>query len=128
MRKEGIGTKKIGFITTNKVLAQSLAAAVKGRPDWENELHLLLNPHQAALDADVLQLDAAVIDVADGIPVEETEAFCRALRKTRNCRLLLLVPKAARRMAIRAVKNKAADDFVFYDTSLEYLFTKLAAI
>ena len=120
--------KKIGFITTNKVLAQSLSAAVKGRPDWEIEPYLLLDPRQAALDADVLQLDAAVIDVADGIPVGETEAFCRSLRKTANCRLLLLVPKAARRTAIRAVKNNAANDFVFYDTSLDYLFTKLAAI
>lgn len=120
--------KKIGFITTNRVFAQSLAAAAQGRPDWDNELHLLLDPRQAALDVDVLQLDAAVIDVADGIPIEETEAFCRALRGAANCRLLLFVPKAARRMAIRAVKNHTADDFVFYDTSLDYLFTKLAAI
>jgi len=120
--------KKIGFITTNKVLAQSLAAAAKGRPDLEFEPYLLLNPRQAALDVDVLRLDAAIVDVADGIPVEEAEAFCRGLRGTAGCRLLLLVPKAARRMAIRAVKNNAADDFVFYDTSLDYLFTKLAAI
>ena len=120
--------KKIGFVTTNKVLAQSLAAAKNNRPDWEFELYPLLDPRQAALDVDVLRLDAAVIDVADGIPADEAEAFCQALRKSAGCRLLLLVPKAARRMAIRAVKNNAADDFVFYDTSLDYLFTKLAAI
>ena len=120
--------KKIGFITTNKVLAQSLSATVRGRPDWGIEPYLLLNPRQAALDADILQLDAAVIDVADGIPIEETEAFCHSLRTAAGCRLLLLVPKAARRMAIRAVKSNAADDFVFYDTSLEYLLAKLTAI
>ena len=28
-------------------------------------------------------------------------------------------------MAIDAIKSRAADDFVFYDTSLEYLFAKL---
>ena len=110
------------------MLAQSLAAAAESRPDWGIEPYLLLDPQQAALDVGVLQLDAAVIDVADRIAIEETEAFCRSLRKTAGCRLLLLVPKAARRMAIRAVKSNAADDFVFYDTSLDYLFTKLAAI
>jgi len=31
-------------------------------------------------------------------------------------------------MAIDAIKNKTADDFVFYDTSLDYLFAKLAAM
>ena len=30
-------------------------------------------------------------------------------------------------MAIGTIKSSAADDFVFYDTSLEYLFAKLAA-
>ena len=120
--------KKVGFVTTNKILAQSLAGAKENRPDWEFELYPLLDPRQAALDADVLRLDAAVIDVADGIPADEAEAFCRALRGAAGCRLLLLVPEAARRTAIRAVKNNAADDFVFYDTSLDYLFTKLAAI
>ncbi|MDR2687667.1 MAG: hypothetical protein LBB75_07930 [Oscillospiraceae bacterium] len=120
--------KRIGFITTNKVFAQSLAAACRGRPDWEAELHPLLDPGQAALDADILRLDAAVVDVADGIPMEKAEAFCLSLRGAAGCRIVLLVPKAAHGMAIRAVKNNAADDFVFYDTSLDYLFTKLAAI
>ncbi|MCL2107462.1 MAG: hypothetical protein FWH26_10465 [Oscillospiraceae bacterium] len=119
--------KKIGLVTTNKVFAQSLAAAIKGRPDWGIEPYLLLNPRQAALDAEVLRLDAAVVDMADAAP-NETEAFCRTLRQTGNCQLLLLVPEAGRKTAISAVQSKAADDFVFYDTSLDYLFAKLAAI
>ena len=57
--------KKIGFVTINKVLAQGLAATVRNRPDWELEPYLLLGPHQAALDTELLKLDAAVIDVAD---------------------------------------------------------------
>ena len=119
--------KKIGFITTNKVFAQSLAAAIHSRPDWGIEPHLLLKPRQAVLEAEVLALDAVVIDAADAAP-DETMAFCRALRQSAGCRLLLLVPKKGRRMAIEAVKSQAADDFVFYDTSLEYLFAKLATL
>ena len=117
--------KRIGFITTNKVLAQSLAAAVNSRPDRGIEFFLLLNPGQAALDAQVLRLEAALVDVADAAP----EGNCETLRRAvPGCRLLLLVPGNERRYAIKAMRSKAADDFVFYDASLDYLLAKLAAI
>lgn len=125
--------KKIGFITTNKVLAQSLAAAVKNNPDLRLEPFLLLNYHQATLDAEVLRIDIAVVDVMD-VTSKETEtalSICKKLRQTvPGCRLFLLVSqdnKKGRKMAVNAIKSRAADDFVFYDTSLEYLFAKLAA-
>ena len=121
--------KKIGFITTNKVLAQSLADTIKNHPDWGFEPFLLLNPRQAALDAEVLKIDTAVVDAADS---NETKRVCETLRQAvPGCRLLLLVPqdgKTGRKMAIQSIRSKAADDFVFYDASLDYLFAKLAAI
>jgi len=119
--------KKIGFITTNRVLAQGFAAAAEHLPNWEFETHLLLDPGQAAVDAEVLLLDAAVIDAADAAPNEVT-VLCQTLRQAADCRLLLLVPKAGRGAAIRALENRTVDDFVFYDASLDYLFAKLAAI
>lgn len=125
--------KKIGFITTNKVLAQSLAAAIRNAPGLGLEPFLLLDPHQAPLDAEVLEIDVAVVDVTGGA-AKETEralAICKQLRGAApGCRLLLLASqrdKTGRTAAIAAMKNKVADDFVFYDTSLEYLFAKLAA-
>ena len=122
--------KRIGFITTNKVLAQSLAAAVKNNPALGFEPFLLLDPRQAALDAELLRIDAALVDV--GAVAGDTEAFCEALRRAApGCRLLLLVPQGGatgRGTAIRAVKSRAADDFVFCDTSLDYLFAKLASM
>lgn len=126
--------KRIGFITTNKVLAQSLAAAVASRPELGLQPFLLLNPRQAALDAEVLGLDVAVVDIMDGAS-EQTDAilsFCRELRQSiSGCRLLLLASQAdaaGRSMVVDAMKSGVADDFVFYDTSLEYLFAKLSAI
>ena len=117
--------KKIGFVTTNRVLAQSLAAVINSRPDWEFDPYLLLDPQQAALDAKVLGIDAAVVDMAG-------EGNCEALRRAvPGCWLLLLVPQgdqAGREAALRAIDSKAADDFVFCDTSLDYLVAKLAAI
>lgn len=125
--------KNIGLITTNKVLAQSLAAAIKSNADLRFEPFLLLNPHQASLDVEVLKIDAAVVDVIEGASkeTEMTLSFCKELRNAvPHCRLLLLVSqgdKAGQKMAIDAIRNQVADDFVFYDTSLAYLFAKLAA-
>lgn len=126
--------KRIGFITTNKVLAQGLAVAAASKPELGFEVFLLLYPRQAALDAEVLEIEVAVVDVLDGAS-SESEAIltlCRELRRTAGrCRVLLLVSqadKAGRMMVFNAMKSKLADDFVFYDTSLEYLFAKLDAI
>lgn len=125
--------KKVGLVTTNKVLAQSLAATIRNHPQLDFAPFLLLNPQQAALDAEMLKLDAAVVDVIDGAEkkAEKVLFFCEKLRKTLSCcRILLLVSQddtAGRSMAINATKSKVADDFVFYNTSLEYLFAKLAA-
>ncbi len=113
------------------MLAQSLAAVVRNNPDLRLEPFLLLNLHQAVLDADLVKIDIAVVDVMD-VPSKESEtalSLCKKLRQTvPGCRLLLLVSqnnKKGRKMAIDAIKSRAADDFVFYDTSLEYLFAKL---
>jgi hypothetical protein len=85
------------------------------------------------LDAGVLRIDIAVVDGMD-VTSKETEtalSICKKLRQTiSGCRLFLLVSqddKKGRKMAIGTIKSSAADDFVFYDTSLEYLFAKLAA-
>lgn len=126
--------KKIGIVTTNKVLAQSLVKAAKTQPELVFSLYPLLNLEQAALDVEVLKIDVALIDVMNGDKAEKTAviALCEKLRQTvPDCRLLLLVSQtdsAGRKMAIEAVRDSQADDFVFYDTSLDYLFAKLAAI
>ena len=124
---------KIGFISTNKVLAQSLLAAIDARSELGFELFVLLNPSQAILDIEVLKINTAVIDILDGTIIETETAlsFCKKLRKANpDCRLLLLLSqddKIGKKMVINAIRNCIADDFVFYDTSLEYLFAKLSA-
>jgi hypothetical protein len=126
--------KRIGFITTNKVLAQSLAASLENHPDMKLQPFLLLNPQQVLLDADLAKLDIALLDITDlHTPVNvKTCTLCLKLRQAvPGCRLLLLVSQdniKGKEMAIEAIKNKTADDFVFYDTSLDYLFAKLAAM
>lgn len=131
--QKGFVVKKLGFITTNKVLAQSLATTVRDAPGLGFAPFLLLNPRQAALDAEMLHIDVAVVDIVDGATEEAAEVLplCIKLREILPlCRVLLLVSqedKTGKKMAIDAMRTKVADDFVFYDASLDYLFAKLAS-
>ena len=122
---------KIGFITTNKVLAQSLSSAIKARHDLGFESYLLLNPNQAVLDAEVLKIDIALVDVLNNADCDAILSLCKALRQNvPACRVFILISqedKSGKSMAIKAVQGKIADDFVFSDASLEYLFAKLSA-
>ena len=126
--------KKIALITKNKILAQGIDAAIKAMPDLECELFLLLNSHQALLDAEIFEIDVALIDVMDcnaevkGAPM----SFCQVFHENfPNCHLLLLLSQddnECRKMATEAKKKKIIEDFVFYDASLKYLFAKLSAL
>ena len=126
--------KKIGIITKNKVLAQSLAFLIKNNPDLPFEPFVLLNLKQAAMDAEILKIDIAVVEMVAGT-TKETEmilSLCTDLRRTGpGCQILLLVPqdnKEGRDMAMKAINAKVVDDYVFFDTSLDYLLAKLLAL
>lgn len=125
--------KKIALITTNKILAQSLAAAIKVMSTFEFEFILLLDSRQALLDAEIFEIDVALIDVMDNDTKEKESpiSFCEGLHnKLPNCHLLLLVSQdnsVSRNMATEAKRNNIVEDFVFYDASLKYLLAKLAA-
>jgi hypothetical protein len=124
--------KKIGLITTNKVLAQSLAASVKSNPDLRLEPFLLLNPHQATMDAEVVGVHIAVIDVVEvtSKEIERALSICKQLRqRIPDCRLLLLVSQdneEGHKMALDAIKDKIVDDFALYGASLKCFHAKLA--
>lgn len=126
--------KRVALITTNRILGQSLAVAMENMEDLEWDFFLFLNSQQALLDAEILEIDLALIDVTDSGRGEKdtTLTFCEELHKNLpNCHLLLLVSQddmVSRKMATKAKQDNIVDDFVFYDASLKYLFAKLAAL
>ena len=126
--------KKIGLITTNKVFAQSLASTIKSMPELGFEPELLLNPHQAMLDAELLGIDIVLSDMSVGVGKTSEELLCffdNMCEKLPNCRKLLLVSpddEAARKMVVEARDRGRIDDYVFNNASLEYLFAKLSAL
>ncbi len=126
--------KKVALITTNKILAQSLAVAMKTIPELNFDFYLFLNYQQAILDAQVFEINVALIDVT-GCEASEKKTpfkFLEALHKSLpNCHLMLLVSQEdtkCRELAEHAKKNKLIEDFVFYDASLQYLMAKLESI
>ena len=128
------GMKRIGFITTNKVLAQSLMTIMKNYPELDAEPFMFLDPGQAVVDAEVLKIDVAFIDVGNEVRDESgaVSPFCEELREVLpDCRILLFVSqddKRACEAAVATVREKAADDFVFYDSTLDYLFAKVLSL
>jgi len=125
--------KKIGFITKNKVLAQSLALLIKSNLDLPFEPYVLLSIEQAAVDAEIFGIDVAVIEMIEEASVESGVilSLCKQLRTMDpGCQILLLVPqdsKNNREIAMKAVNTNIVDDYVFLDASLDYLLAKLLA-
>jgi len=125
--------KTVAFITTRRVLGQSLARVIETRPELGLEPQLLLNMEQAALDAEVLKVDVAVIDQIDS----SAEGLVAALRLCAQmraavpaCRLILLLSQGdavGREIAMESKRGGSIDDFVFQDTSVEYLLAKIVA-
>lgn len=126
--------KNIGFITTNKIFAQSFASTIKIQKYLDFHPFLLLNPKQASLDIVIMKIDIAVVDIVEiaSKNLDTLSAFCEELQAAKpDIRILLLASQddhVDRRLAMDAVRNGKADDFVYYDTSLDYLFAKLGAM
>lgn len=76
--------------------------------------------------------DVALIEVAETgkYGVEYCLSLCVGLRAS-NCKLLLLCPEQNEldvAVVVDAKRKGIIEDFVFYDTSIEYLESKLLAI
>ncbi len=126
--------KKLGLLSNNKLFAESLAQSIKSRPNLDFEVFLLLKAKQVGIDAKLFALDVAIIVVLDscGPEVESAMSASEDLRQNLpNCRILLLVSQTnneGTKMAVEAIRSKRIDDFVFFDSSLDYLFSKLEAL
>ena len=122
--------KKIMIVSANKVLAQGLMSAVQARSGLEFEWLPQLSYSEATIGVNVYHANVVILDVMDGAVADHVLELCKTLRKQsdRICLLLLVrqdQPKV-RAMAVDAKQTGIADDFVFYDSSLAYLFAKLA--
>ena len=125
-------SETVALIMKRKMLAQSLMRLTRE----EKDIQMCFQPDYADTDVVIRGCGAgcALIEVAES--GEYDVAYCLALcarlkRETPACKLLLLCPEIDEECIAEVVAAKRAgkiDDFIFYDTSLEYLISKLCSM
>lgn len=124
-------SQSVALIMKRKILAQSLMKLVRE----EKGINMCFKPDYADSGIVIRGSGAtcALIEVSESgeYDMDYCLALCTRLRKeTPDCKLILLCPETDEEYVALTVKAKRAntiDDFIFYDTSLEYLISKLCA-
>ena len=124
--------KTVLFISSNKVLGQGLSAAIQAKPEldflWAAQLHY----PQAVVGVDIFHADVVILDIVDQEDMGQSVKICQSIRQERqDIKILLLVRPEQSTVCSQVVETKNAgliDDFVFYDSSLNYLLAKLEAL
>jgi len=115
-----------------KVLAEALMQnpAASARFSFSKEY----NYRRALMTAEILQPDAAVLEIPESgeWDAEHCIRLCGTLtRHLPDMKLMILCPEdnpEACRRTEQALKDGLIRDYVFYDTSTQYLISKLEAL
>lgn len=122
----------VALIMRRRPVAQGLMDALRNGGD----VHIIFEPDYAHADVAIRSHGAgiALIEVAEAgeYDMEHCLALCAWLRKeTPDCKLLLMCPEQDEESVAQAVTAKRAgriDDFVFYDSTMDYLSSKLLSL
>ena len=120
---------------------RSVAQGITQKLQEIQSLCVLLEPYHSRARAVICAraADIALIEVAEtghGLAgcqgISECLALCGSLREEApQCRLLLMCPEGDREAVAQAVEAKRqgrVNDFVFYDTTISYLVSKLLSM
>jgi len=115
-----------------KAVANNLAAALEEK----SGIHIHYEQDYSDAEASIKNQSAkaALIEVSQNgeFDVSYCLNLCLSLReKTPDCKLILMCPEQDKdcvAAAVDAKKNRRIDEFIFYDTSIEYLATKLISM
>lgn len=115
-----------------KILAQSILQTMKD--DKRFDCYIENCPVNIPLAIQKYDIDIAVIEVPESgsNPEGEKLAICREIADTSpNCKLLLMCSEeseSCKKAIVEAKRRGEIEDFVFYDSSLEYLIAKLESM
>ena len=117
--------KRVLLVMRRRVLAE----AIMRQKERELSFTAEYRAKDAPLAASATAADVALVELPEQNGAAMCGEICVALRRERPAmRILLLCPETdadACRATIEAVRTRLADDFVFYDTSIRYLLSKL---
>jgi len=115
-----------------KVLAEALVSDLRANTAFS--LRVEYRYESAPISADVFQPDVVLMEIPESgkNTPEKCLLLCDALRKKQPaCKTLLLTPEGneeACSLTIQAAREGRISDFVYYDTSIRYLISKLEAL
>lgn len=116
-----------------KILSDALAKQAEGHARFE--LRTEQNYPMALLAAEAYVPDVAVVEVPESGAWKDAEkclAVCDAIRKqVPGCKQVLLCSEndeATCGAAVQAKREARIDDFLYYETSVNYLFSKLESL
>jgi len=124
--------RTILLIMKRKSVAQGLMLKLRDVP--ELELAYEEDYMCAAASINVHGADVALIEVAESgeYGISYCLELCARLKEaTPGCKVLLMCPEQDRNSVVAVVRAKlegGIDDFVFYDTSVDYLASKLSSM
>jgi len=129
----GEPARTVVLVIWRKSIAQGLAHRLRG----DQEIHLIFEPSHSLAHAAIRfrAADAALIEVAESGEhhgIADCLSLCARLREEApQCKLLLMCPERNQGDVSRTVEAKRMghiDDFVFYDSSIDYVASKLLAM
>ena len=125
--------KKVLLIMKRKILSDTLIGKVEKGSCFE--LSAEHNYALAVLTAEAYLPDITVLEIPESgpwKPAEKCLLICDMIRKQLpNCKQVVLCNETdgdSRRAAINAKQNRRIDDFLFYESSVNYLLSKLEAL
>ena len=124
--------RKIMLVMYRKFIAQSLVKSMKY--DQRYQFITEYDRGNAVAAAGSFEPDVALVEVPEGRSRRAAEyvALCSGIRRASpRCKLILFCPETSqdsKDAAIAAAQSGEIDDFVFFDTSWDYLISKLEAL
>ena len=125
--------KRVLLIMKRKMLSDALVDQAAG--DSRFELVAVQNYSTAALTAESCSPEIILVEIPESgcwKTAEKCLALCDAIhRQLPECKKVILCnadDTISYKASIRAKQENRIDDFVFYDSSVRYLFSKLEAL
>lgn len=119
------------------MFAESLKRFIDSQNVKQFDFFVLFNPSQVILDLEVLKIDIVLVDMAFDNKTKFLNShsdnnlnFCKkTFRQFNAYKIIFLVSPNDlnnRQIAQMAKQEELIEDFIFYDSSLKYLISKLA--
>ena len=120
------------LVLCRRVISDLLIEAIEKRPDMKAIGIYNFSEARSAAATYTPQIALVEIPERNGEPALDALDVCLDISESSpGCKIVLLCPEQDKKsveVCIEAKKHKRIDDFLFYDSSVDYLVSKLASV